>query len=393
MNITCIPYHDWRKIQIEGSRTRDSHIISHLRKNDDVDCLLIVNRPITLLELILKKKRQRIDGELLYKEKNVYLYQLDAKTYLYDYISHDNLGLLLKGKSWFFKSFEDTYFLDGYLKCLDFLKIKSDVIYSQNIFSSGFVKMNQLPSVFDAWDNFLLFPDNKKYEIAFRNAYQSLAESAKIWTTNSIKNIEFYKKHYNVEDCSLIKNGVDISRFQKIYDIPEDLKGLGAPIVGFGGKITHLFNTDFFNYATLNNPDKVFVLVGQILDKAVFKRIIMRDNVFYLGDKNYLDYVSYVTNFDIGIIPYVTDHLEHGADTIKMYEYLASGLQVVGTMGAGMGDMDRYISVAHTKEDFSNSIKSKKCVKQNFSLPDFYTWKHKTNETLNALERVCKINI
>jgi len=389
MNITCIPYHDWRKIQTEGSRTRDSHIISHLQKDDNVEHLLLVNRPITFLELFLKKRNQKIEGELLFKDKNVHLYKLDDKTYLYDYISDDIFSLLRKGKSWFFDSFSDVSFIAGYKQCLDFLKIEIDVVYSQNIFSSAFVSALSLPSVFDAWDNFLLFPDNSKYELSFRNAYQSLAFSAKVWTTNSQKNIDFYKEHYQVSDCVLIKNGVDISRFQKDYPIPEDLKKLGRSIVGFGGKITHLFNYDFFNYATLNNPDKTFVLVGQILDKQVFKRIIMRKNVHYLGDKKYSDYVSYVTNFDIGIIPYVTDHLEHGADTIKMYEYLASGLQVVGTLGAGMGDMDAFISVANTKEEFSDMVKQKECVKQDFSLPEFYTWKSKTQETLQCLKRVC----
>ena len=37
MNLVVVPFHDWRKILLEGSRTRDSHFIEEFRKRQDKD--------------------------------------------------------------------------------------------------------------------------------------------------------------------------------------------------------------------------------------------------------------------------------------------------------------------------------------------------------------------
>lgn len=391
MNIVCIPYHDWRKIEEEGSRTRDSHIISHLFKNENIDTCIIINRPITYSELYLKKKNKSIKGEKLFSFEKGSLYKLNHNNYVFDYISADLIGPLIKKKKWFFDAFEDDGFLKAFKKCTEFLGVNIDVIYNQNIFASAFIKKMSIPTVFDGWDNFLLFPENLHLRKDFLTAYQSLAISAKIWTTNSVKNVEYYGIHYGIKDCILIRNGVDVERFQKTYDKPEDLSNIKSPIIGFGGKITHLFDYDLFNYSVLMNPDKSFVIVGQILDNAVFSKILKAENLHYLGDKSYEEYCSYVTNFDLGIIPYVTNKLEHGADSIKMYEYLASGLNVVGTPGAGMNDLSSYIYISEDKEKFSLNINKALKGKQEIKLPDFHTWNFKTDQTIDAFNQVLNL--
>ena len=60
MNLAVIPYHDWRKILIEGSRTRDAHFINHFQKSEEIEKLIIINRPITIPELILKKRLRKM---------------------------------------------------------------------------------------------------------------------------------------------------------------------------------------------------------------------------------------------------------------------------------------------------------------------------------------------
>ena len=55
MNLSIFPYHDWRKILVEGNRTRDAHFIENFRASDRIQKLIIINRPITLSELVIKK--------------------------------------------------------------------------------------------------------------------------------------------------------------------------------------------------------------------------------------------------------------------------------------------------------------------------------------------------
>lgn len=386
MNIISIPYHDWRKIEKEGSRTRDAHLMHHLALHPKVENLLIINRPTTYTEIFLKKKNLKINGEKVFSYGSFSLYRVKSNVYVLDYISNDLLGPILKKKKWFFDSFEDQKLKNGFKKAVDYLQLDFDVIFSQNIFSAGFALNSNLPCVFDAWDNFLLFPENKNIENELIKAYQDFSDNAKGWVTNSVKNIQFYKEKYNLKECILVKNGVDIEVFKRKYAKPDDLKEIKFPIIGFGGKITHLFDYNLFNYVVANHPEKSFVIVGQILDKEVFSKINKVENVFYLGDKNYEIYTSYVTNFDVGIIPYVTDHLEHGADSIKVYEYIAAGIGVLGTQGAGMADMSMFMSIANNKEQFSESLDQVLSKRTKIELPDMYTWSHKTEEIMALLD-------
>jgi len=387
MNIACIPYHDWRKITMEGSRTRDSHIMSHLMANDYIQNLVIINRPISLTELFIKKKNQKIVGELLYKYRGCKLYKLQSNVYLIDFISNDILGPILKKKKWFFDTFDSSSFKEAYEKCLKYLAFNIDIVFSQNIFAAPFVKKMD-KSVFDAWDNFILFPENKEIALELKQAYQDYADFSKAWITNSTKNADYYGKHYKPKECLIIKNGVDVESFALKYPKQDDLKRINSPIIGFGGKISHLFDHKLFNHITKIHTDKNFVIVGQILDKGVFNDIAKRKNVYYLGDKHYDIYKSYVTNFDVGIVPYVSDHLEHGADSIKMYEYLASGLSVVGTPGAGMLDMSDYIFIANTHEQFVEYIDKALQIKEKVSLPIEYTWESKTDRIIDLFNAI-----
>ena len=64
MNLIIIPFHDWRKSQNEGFRTRDVHFIKALSENKSVENILVVNRPSTWLELLYKRSDKNVKGEL-----------------------------------------------------------------------------------------------------------------------------------------------------------------------------------------------------------------------------------------------------------------------------------------------------------------------------------------
>jgi teichuronic acid biosynthesis glycosyltransferase TuaH len=371
---------------MEGSRTRDSHFIHHFSKNPHIEKLLIINRPLSYPELFLNKKKIKINGEQLLKEHEFTLYQIGNNKYLLDYLSKDILSPLLKKKKWFFDSFGNEAFFRFYQKCVTFLGMEDLVLFSNNIFSASFIEREDTKRcVFDAYDNILHFPGSKYMESELKNAYLSLAKNTAFWITNSTKNIQFYETHFKPKMDYLIKNGVDIDTFQAHYAVPEDLKAVPKPIIGFGGKITHLFDFDLYNHCVAQNPDKSFVIVGQILDKEVFSKIKEANNVYYLGDKHYTQYPSYVCNFDVGIIPYVTNHLESGVDSIKVYEYLAAGLSAVGTAGAGMTDLSDFLYIAKNENEFSQFINESLDNPQKKALPYEHTWSYKANYLLDLI--------
>jgi len=200
-----------------------------------------------------------------------------------------------------------------------------------------------------------------------------------------MKNVNYYLTHYGQNNCELVKNGVDIDLFQNEYPVPDDMNHLERPIVGFGGKITHLFDYELFNRVVQSHPNCSFVIIGQVLDNEVFEKIISVRNVYYLGDKHYSIYPSYVTNFDVGIIPYVTNELESGVDSIKAYEYVAAGLSCVGTAGGGMPDLSEFIFVANDADHFDQLLDEALKTKRHAVLPDNHTWAFKANLILDKM--------
>lgn len=114
MNLIYIPYHDWRKLENEGHRTRDAHFIKAFQNNEAIDKLIIINRPITFLELVLKKRTlsRRLNGNLIFQNQNKSLWQIDNKTFLIDSFENDNIRHLRIGRAWYFEAYGNSSLRD-----------------------------------------------------------------------------------------------------------------------------------------------------------------------------------------------------------------------------------------------------------------------------------------
>ena len=386
-DISYIPYHDWRKIQSEGNRTRDAHFIDAFRSIAQGK-VLIINRPITYTELFIKKKTFsiKLPYELLLKNGNNFLYKIDENTFIIDTVLFSDIKQIIKKRKWFFDCYNNKELFDFYLESKRILHMEDAPIITANVFSYKFIlKLENEKILFDAWDNFYLMPGMNTLKNELYEAYSKLSIKSNIWITNSYENIDFYMSNYNVKKLKLITNGVSVGIFKKGLPITPDLELIkkDKTIIGFGGKITHLFDVDLFNFLTKKNPKFNFVIIGQVLDKNIFSKIIKYDNVFYLGDKHYKEYPKYVSNFDIGIIPYKIGKNQHGGDSIKVYEYLASEIPVVGTNGNGLQFLYKYIDIAKDKEEFNKYINNP-TVKSKFNIDEF-SWESKSKKLLDIL--------
>lgn len=386
MNLIIIPFHDWRKSQREGFRTRDVHFIKAFSKMDNVDNIIVVNRPTTPLELLYNNKKTNIKGEIVFKKGRFTLYKIDHKIYVVDFISLDIFTQAVKKHLWFIDKYACKRYVEFVNDSCQFLGLEKINLISQSIFAHKLaVKIIAVNKVFDAWDNFLKFPAYKNIRTHLEMGYQDLSNEKFSWITNSEENILFFKTKFKVINIQLIKNGVKVDFLKnQPLETPKDLINIKRPIIGFGGKISYLLNIDLINYLASNHPDKSFVFVGQILDKQVYKSILKSKNVFFLGDKHYDEYPKYVHNFDICIVPYHINEGQHGGDSIKVYEYLSTGKKVVGTKGNGLLDLSDYLYLANSPEEFSKELNETKNKKLLFDIKK-YSWQSKAKKILNIL--------
>jgi teichuronic acid biosynthesis glycosyltransferase TuaH len=386
MNLIVIPYHDWRKCEKEGFRTRDAHLIQHFLENPDVEKVIIINRPITAAEMLIKRINWKSQGEVCFSGKDYQLVQVHPRGYVLDTFSHQSLQNIILQKKWYFRAYAAKTLINTIELMLAKLNINSFNVVCFNVFASQLMeRLTGKINVFDAWDNWLRFPHNHYFHNQLLNSYQNFSRIAQIWITNSERNSLDYKSQFHINQCHVVKNGVDPERFQKLYPIPKDMENLPKPIIGFGGKITHLFDPDLLNTLVKNHPSKSFVIVGPIIDPKKFSQIIPQRNLFYFGDKHYDIYPAYITNFDICIMPYVIGEKEHGGDAIKLYEYIATGKLVISTSGNGALGVKDYIEITDDADMFSSLLSSSINNKRKGNIPEEYTWAEKAKRFMQLM--------
>lgn len=359
MNLIVIPFHDWRKSESEGFRTRDVHLINAFAKLPQVEKVLVVNRPLTWLELYYKKYNRELQGKRVIRQKKFELTEINEKLFVADCFSNDWLGALKDRQKWFFKAYGNAQYQEFLSQCLAHLGMDNPVLVTQNVFayqlSTRFPVKRKL---FDAWDNFMKFPAYTSIRPELKKAYLSSGEHIDRWTTNSVENQGLFAEEYNVKRIEVIKNGLNISFVNSDLPKPKDLSEIPGPIIGFGGKLSYLVDVELVNKITADHPEASFVFVGQILAKDVYANIIKRPNVHFLGDKHYSEYPAYVKSFDICIVPYRINEGQHGGDSLKAYEYLSTGKKVVGTNGNGLQDLHEYLYLGMNPQEFSDMLKN-----------------------------------
>ena len=257
MNLGIAPFHDWRKILVEGNRTRDAHFIEYFRNTDAINKLIIINRPITYAELLIKKRLKNIPGEVILSNNGCRLIRIDKKTFVIDFISNQFMQHIIQKRDWYLTAFCDDKLIRFIRKCLNFLNIRNINYLSHNIYASYLFKsLKPVSLIFDAYDNILKFPFPKPHIIKLSLAYREY-KNANIWLTNSQSNLDFFQARYNIKKIRIISNGVSFSSFRDLDgSTPKDLLEIKGPIIGFGGKITHLFDVKIYNYLLDKHPNK-----------------------------------------------------------------------------------------------------------------------------------------
>ena len=390
MTLIQIPFHDLRKIAAEGHRTRDAHLMESFGNDDAVNKLLIIDRPTTMLEVLLKKKSKSIENQkVLLKQNGLELLQLSDHIFAVTWMSKDVIGQILHKKTWFRKKYADKKFIEFIHHAMEFLEMKDAKLISNNIFAcdlTGEIAVEN--KIFDAWDDFVKIGNYGSFRDFIINCYETYAKNTSKWTTNALKNKIVFEDNYKVKNIEVITNGVDEQRFHPGLkaEKPADLAEIQPPIYGFGGKITHLIDPILVKKLAEKNPDKNFVFVGQNLVPEILNLFINLPNIHFLGDKHYDEYINYLANFDVCLVPYVDDKKSSGANTIKVYEYLAMGKKVVGTKANGLEELQDFVYAAESTQEFSDFLDEKFLNKsEGFNASD-HSWAGKAKAFISILE-------
>jgi glycosyltransferase involved in cell wall biosynthesis len=185
----------------------------------------------------------------------------------------------------------------------------------------------------------------------------------------------------------LVPNGVDYVHFSPSPAYrPNDLPS-GKPIIGYCGAIAPWIDWELLKIVIRENPDLNFVFIGTLfqLNKIPLKS----KHVFYLGLKPYSELPAYLHHFDIGLIPFLQTEMTKGCNPIKLYEYYAAGIRVLGTPLPELLPIPK-INLESNPELFSQRLRyllesEDSCKAERMAFAQANDWSERSGQVLQAI--------
>ncbi|MEO5984762.1 MAG: glycosyltransferase family 1 protein [Ferruginibacter sp.] len=100
--------------------------------------------------------------------------------------------------------------------------------------------------------------------------------------------------------------------------------------IGFYGVIDERFNINLLAEVAQQRPDWHFILIGPVV-KINPDDLPILDNIHYLGGKSYTELPSYLSGWDITMIPFEKNESTMFISPTKTPEYLAAGKPVISS--------------------------------------------------------------
>jgi UDP-galactopyranose mutase len=149
--------------------------------------------------------------------------------------------------------------------------------------------------------------------------------------TGGLSLYEYKKpKHTNIH---AFPSSVDVEHFRKArakQPEPQDQARLARPRIGFAGVIDERFDVDLLAAVAHARPQWQFVVIGPVvkIDPDTLPRT---ENIHYLGAKPYAELPSYLSGWDVAVLPFARNDATRFISPTKTPEYLAAGCAVVST--------------------------------------------------------------
>lgn len=212
--------------------------------------------------------------------------------------------------------------------------------------------LEPLATVFDCMDELSAFkfapPELIENE-------RKLLEKADVVFTGGQSLYEAKKdKHANVY---AFPSSIDVKHFnqaRKIEDEPADEEWIPHPRLGFCGVIDERMDIELLGKMAEMRPEWYFVMIGPVV-KIAEEDLPRRENIHYLGGKDYQDLPAYLAGWDVALMPFAMNESTKYISPTKTPEYMAAGLPVVSTP---IRDVVRpygergFVHIASTAEEF-----------------------------------------
>jgi len=237
------------------------------------------------------------------------------------------------------------------------LGFKDIIIFSdQSIYHSFYLKEFLKP------DWFIYYERDYLQGVDYFKHHGSRLEPKIIGKSDIVLNnstfLQEFTSKYN-PNSYFVGQGCDLSLFDysKDYALPEDLRNLNRPIIGYvGALVSHRLDIDLLIHIAKANSAWSLVLVGPEDEVFESSELHLLPNVYFFGIKSVDVLPGFIKHFDVCINPQIMNPVTIGNYPRKIDEYLAIGKPVVALKTVAMKDFENYSYLAITKEEFVSQI-------------------------------------
>ena len=240
-----------------------------------------------------------------------------------------------------------------------------------------------------------LFRSNKEHAER-KKEYLSVLQKADIVFANSQHMIDQYLQQEE-RSAYLVPSGINLDQFLINQGaVPWDLKAIESPRVGYIGNLNYSLDIDLLLYLLTENTNVNFVLIGNPSGKngtTLTQLLGKYRNLILLGHKPHGVIPRYLQHMDV-LFSFKRPDITRGNDSLKIYEYLATGKPIVTTpvspaesfkdsiyVARDMRQFNKYLKDALEENNVSLQEKRKKLAEMN-------TWEKRVDTILEKISQL-----
>lgn len=188
--------------------------------------------------------------------------------------------------------------------------------------------LKPLATVYDCMDELSLF---RGASPALAEKEEELFKQADVVFTGGYSLFEAKcGRHRNIYP---FPSSVDVAHFalaRRIAQEPEDQAAIPHPRIGYVGVIDERIDLGLIAEFARNRPQWHTIMIGPTV-KISPDTLPVADNIHYLGMKQYSDLPSYLSAWEVAMLPFALNEATRYISPTKTPEYLAAGLPVIST--------------------------------------------------------------
>jgi glycosyltransferase involved in cell wall biosynthesis len=225
-------------------------------------------------------------------------------------------------------------------------------------YSPNFVEMvneiNHSLIIFDCMDELSAF---KFAPQKLKDQEKTLLKLADIVFTGGRSLYESKKKFHDNVFC--FPSSVDATHFKKAHskseNTPRDLQHITQPIVGYYGVIDERIDIALLGYLSKKHPQLAWVMIGPVV-KINPDSLPQAKNLHYLGGKDYEELPTYLSHFDVAMMPFAYNRSTKFISPTKTLEYMAAYKPIISTAITDVArQYPKEVYVAQSYDDFAKA--------------------------------------